>query len=88
MYSLEYTDIPNVFFTPQHGRDASMFILSQTRLRGTMDLLERNDKCMNGTQGRCCDNVIQGHSCEPTMTGCHFCKNVLQLPRFQYLKTF
>jgi hypothetical protein len=59
-YSLEYTEIPKMFFTPHHRR---------WRQQGN----QGNNKCDNGIQSHCWNHVIRGHlqQCDPTMTPVH-----------------
>jgi hypothetical protein len=64
IYSLEYTEIPKVFFTPHTSSDVNRSPRSLPRRSLS---LERNNKGNNDIQGHCCD-VIRSHWCEPSMT--------------------
>jgi hypothetical protein len=55
LYSLQYTEIAQVFFTPHQGC---------WRQQGD----KGNYKYNNSILGHCCDKLIQGHCCEPTTT--------------------
>jgi hypothetical protein len=72
VYSLEYTEFPEVFFMPQ--QDASLIMVAQRNWTFSL-LLERN----NGNKG---NNDIQGQSCDNLTQGCPwfpFCNNMVQI---------
>jgi hypothetical protein len=55
VYSLEYTRIQKVFFTPHHGGYVSRFLRWQPRLKATADLYHSYSKgitCINGSKGK------------------------------------
>jgi hypothetical protein len=72
VYSLEYTEIPKVFFAPRHGRwrqQVASLITTAQRNCGLLSLLlERNTKDSSGIQGQCCDNMVRSQCCDPTVT--------------------
>lgn len=69
MYSLEYTDISQIFLHATASAVTSARCLFDTyctkhhRLRPL--LLETNNESSNGIQGHCCKSVMRGHCCEP-----------------------
>jgi hypothetical protein len=70
VYSLEYIEIPKVFFFMPHHRwwcEKAASLLMAQRNCGLTSLLLKRNICNNGIQGKCCD-VIWGHCCELTMT--------------------
>lgn len=61
VYSLEYTDIPKVFFAPHHGR------WRQQSDQGN----SKGNRGKRGVQGNCCNSVIRGRCCNSgTQSSC------------------
>jgi hypothetical protein len=79
VFSLEYTNIPKVFFTPHHG------LLRHQGNQGN-DKYHSGLKGKNGIQGNYCNDVFQGHCCNNVIQDnyrnyvnqCHCCNSVFQ----------
>jgi hypothetical protein len=81
MYSLEYTEIPKVFFMPHHRQWCQH--VNQRNHKGNSGIWEHC--CNNVIQGQCCNSVIQQWPLFTVATmfsnndlGSYCCNNVLQ----------